>query len=157
MEKEKAQLTSEGYLDMEPTTPKNKERTLLDVLREEKQMGLKGEIYHRTQIGLTYNSNHIEGSQLTHDQTRYIFETNTLEITDKAVNVDDIVETVNHFRCIDLIIDLPRIQLIRIFAPINKNNKGKKECRIYHNGELICRSLPSGSWSRLPNGQKQGA
>ncbi len=52
---------------------------------------------------------------------------------------------------------LPRIQLIRIFAPINKNNKGKKECRIYHNGELICRSLPSGSWSRLPNGQKQGA
>ena len=61
-------------------------------------MGLKGGIYHRTQIDLTYNSNHIEGSRLTYDQTRYIFETNTLGVTDEAVNVDDIVETVNHFR-----------------------------------------------------------
>ena len=82
-----------------------KERTLLNVLREEKQMGLKGGIYHRTQIDLTYNSNHIEGSRLTHDQTRYIFETNTLGMTDEAVNVDDIVETVNHFCCIDFIIE----------------------------------------------------
>ena len=65
---------------------------------------VKGGIYHRTQIDLTYNSNHIEGSRLTHDQTRYIFETNTIGITDEAVHVDDIVETVNHFRCIDLII-----------------------------------------------------
>ena len=81
------------------------ERTLLNVLREEKQMGLKGGIYHRTQIDLTYNSNHIEGSRLTYDQTRYIFETNTLGVTDEAVNVDDIVETVNHFRCIDFIIE----------------------------------------------------
>ena len=78
---------------------------LLKVLREQKSSRLKGSIYHRTQIDLTYNSNHIEGSKLTHDQTRYIFETNTIGITDQAVNVDDIVETVNHFRCIDYIID----------------------------------------------------
>ena len=78
---------------------------LLEVLREQKAMKLKGSIYHRTQIDLTYNSNHIEGSKLTHDQTRYIFETNTIGITDSAINVDDIVETVNHFRCIDHIID----------------------------------------------------
>jgi len=78
---------------------------LLKVLREQKASRLKGSIYHRTQIDLTYNSNHIEGSRLTHDQTRYIFETNTIGITDQAINVDDIVETVNHFRCIDYIID----------------------------------------------------
>ena len=78
---------------------------LLAVLREQKEMKLKGGIDHRTQIDLTYNSNHIEGSRLTHDQTRYIFETNTIGITDESVNVDDIIETTNHFRCIDLIID----------------------------------------------------
>lgn len=78
---------------------------LLSVLREQKISKLAGGIYHRTQIDLTYNSNHIEGSRLTHDQTRYIFETNTIGITDESVNVDDIIETVNHFRCIDFIID----------------------------------------------------
>ena len=78
---------------------------LLATLREQKAMKLKGSIYHRTQIDLTYNSNHIEGSRLTHDQTRYIFETNTIGITDEVINVDDIVETINHFRCIDYIID----------------------------------------------------
>ncbi len=77
---------------------------LLNALREQKVSRLKGGIYHRTQIDLTYNSNHIEGSKLTHDQTRYIFETNTIGITDVAVNVDDVIETVNHFRCIDYII-----------------------------------------------------
>ena len=78
---------------------------LLARLREEKESKLKGGIYHKTQIDLTYNSNHIEGSKLTHDQTRYIFETNTIGITDQAVNIDDIVETVNHFHCIDFVID----------------------------------------------------
>lgn len=66
---------------------------------------MKGGIYHRIQIDLTYNSNHIEGSRLTHDQTRYIFETNTIGVTDGSVNVDDIIETTNHFRAIDYIID----------------------------------------------------
>lgn len=84
---------------------KKKVSPLLSALREQKASKLKGGIYHRTQIDLTYSSNHIEGSKLTHDQTRYIFETNTIGITDTAVNVDDIVETVNHFRCIDYIID----------------------------------------------------
>ena len=78
---------------------------LLVVLRQEKEAKLKGGIYHKTQIDLTYNSNHIEGSRLTHDQTRYIFETNTIGIEGESVRVDDIIETTNHFRCIDLIID----------------------------------------------------
>lgn len=78
---------------------------LLVVLRQEKEAKLKGGIYHKTQIDLTYNSNHIEGSRLTHDQTRYIFETNTIGIEGESVRVDDIIETTNHFRCIDLIIN----------------------------------------------------
>ena len=81
------------------------DNSLLNILREQKQMGLKGGIYHKTQIELTYNSNHIEGSTLTHDQTQYIFETNTIGIENKNVKVDDIVETANHFRCIDFVIE----------------------------------------------------
>lgn len=89
--------------------PKRSEKAsispLLQILREQKNGKIKGGIYHRIQIDLTYNSNHIEGSKLTHDQTRYIFETNTIGVTDGAVNVDDIIETTNHFRAIDHIID----------------------------------------------------
>ena len=80
-------------------------KTLPDVLRTEKASGTKGGIYHKVQIELTYNSNHMEGSRLTHDQTRYIYETNTIGVETGTVNVDDIVETANHFRCIDLVID----------------------------------------------------
>lgn len=78
---------------------------LLLALREEKSKRLKGGIYHRVQIDLTYNSNHIEGSRLTHDQTRYIYETNTIGVTSEPINVDDIIETTNHFRAIDYVID----------------------------------------------------
>lgn len=78
---------------------------LLHALREQQRMKVKGGIYHRTQIDLTYNSNHIEGSRLTHDQTRYIFETNTIGIEGESIRVDDIIETTNHFRCIDIIIE----------------------------------------------------
>lgn len=78
---------------------------LLQTLREQKECKLKGGIYHRTQIDFTYNSNHIEGSRLTKEQTRYIFETNTIGISEDAIKVDDIIETTNHFRCIDFIID----------------------------------------------------
>ena len=88
---------------------------LLNVLREEKRMGLQGGIYHRTQIDLTYNSNHMEGSKLTHDQTRYIFETNTIGLANGTLNVDDIVETVNHFRCIDFIIEQAEARLTESF------------------------------------------
>ena len=86
-------------------------RTLLEALREEKTQRYSSGIYHKTQIDLTYNSNHMEGSELTHDQTRYIFETNTIGLTDSVVNIDDIVETANHFRCIDNIIDNANISL----------------------------------------------
>lgn len=91
------------------------EENLLTFLKREKDADLKGGIYHKIQIDLTYNSNHIEGSKLTHDQTRYIFETKTLGVTDKAVKVDDIVETVNHFRCIDLIIEGAHTKLTESF------------------------------------------
>ncbi|MCM1122825.1 MAG: Fic family protein [Eubacterium sp.] len=82
--------------------------TLSEILLREKESKLSGGIYHRLQIDMTYNSNHMEGSCLTHDQTRYIFETNTIGITEKTINVDDIVETTNHFRCIDLVIEEAR-------------------------------------------------
>ena len=88
-----------------PQKRKAKVSPLLSRLTEEKQSKMKGGIYHRTQIDLTYNSNHIEGSRLTKEQTRYIFETNTLGITTENTRIDDIIETVNHFRCIDYIID----------------------------------------------------
>lgn len=90
-----------------PIRKKRKEKImpLLAALREQKDIKLKGGIYHRIQIDLTYNSNHIEGSRLTHDQTRYIFETNTIGFDGESIKVDDIIETTNHFRCIDLIID----------------------------------------------------
>ncbi len=79
--------------------------TLRDILRSEKVAQMPGGIYHKVQIEFTYNSNHIEGSLLTHDQTRYIFETNTIGMESGMLNVDDIVETVNHFKCIDMVID----------------------------------------------------
>lgn len=88
-----------------PQRGKKKLSPLLARLREEKESKLKGGIYHRTQIDLTYNSNHIEGSRLTKEQTRFIFETNTLSVTTENTRIDDIMETVNHFRCIDFIID----------------------------------------------------
>ncbi len=80
-------------------------RTLLARLQAEKASKFPGGIYHKTQIDLTYNSNHIEGSRLTREQTRYIFETNTIGIANEVLNVDDVVETANHFRCVDLVID----------------------------------------------------
>lgn len=79
--------------------------TLLEALKREKASKISGGIYHKIQIDLTYNSNHIEGSRLTHDQTRYIFETNTIGIEGETLNVDDVVETANHFKCIDMVID----------------------------------------------------
>ena len=88
-----------------PKKGKHKISPLLQQLRIEKSSRLKGGIYHRTQIDLTYNSNHIEGSRLTKEQTRYIFETNTLGVTTENTRIDDIMETVNHFRCIDYVID----------------------------------------------------
>lgn len=90
---------------------KEKPTTLLDILQNEKANKYSGGIYHKTQIDLTYNSNHMEGSRLTHDQTRFIFETNTIGIEKEVLNVDDVIETANHFRCIDMIIDRAKLSL----------------------------------------------
>lgn len=93
----------------------NKNYGLLDVLVKEKESKIKGGIYHKLQIEMTYNSNHIEGSTLTHDETRYIYETKTICANNKAVKVDDIIETVNHFGCIDLAIDFAKRKLSESF------------------------------------------
>lgn len=92
--------------------------TLAQVLRTEKSSKISGGIYHKMQIELTYNSNHIEGSRLTHDQTRYIFETNTIGIENAAINVDDIIETANHFKCIDIVIENARRPLSERFIKL---------------------------------------
>lgn len=106
-----AQVIGKTWSIPDDATPPNKGKSgkkvspLLQALREQKDGKMKGGIYHRTQIELTYNSNHIEGSRLTIEQTRNIFETNTIGATENAIKVDDIIETTNHFRCIDYIID----------------------------------------------------
>lgn len=94
---------------------KEQPQTLLEVLKAERANKISGGIYHKIQIELTYNSNHIEGSRLTHDQTRYIYETNTIGVDAGPLNVDDIVETANHFKCIDMIIEQANYSLSEAF------------------------------------------
>lgn len=80
---------------------------ILDTLREQKEMNLKGNLYHKTQVSFAYNTNHIEGSTLTEEQTRYIFETNTILFEgDTIAKVDDILETANHFKLVDYMLDI---------------------------------------------------
>ena len=124
---------------------RSKESPLLAALREQKEIKLKGGIYHRTQIDLTYNSNHIEGSRLTHDQTRYIFETNTVGIEGESVRVDDIIETMNHFRCIDLVIDRAEKRLTESLI--------KELHAILKSGTSASRKewIAVGEYKRLPN------
>ena len=83
---------------------------ILQILREEKDMKLSGGLYHELQVRMTYNSNHIEGSRLSEEQTRLIFETNTLDVGD-GIQVDDVLETVHHFRAIDYVIDVAEDEL----------------------------------------------
>lgn len=116
-----------------PQKGKKKISPLLARLRVEKETKLKGGIYHRTQIDLTYNSNHIEGSRLTKEQTRYIFETNTLGITTENTRIDDILETMNHFRCIDFVIDHatdkitePQIKQLHLILKSNTSDSQKQ-------------------------------
>ena len=120
-------------------------KTLLSILQEEKRTKYAGGIYHKTQIDLTYNSNHIEGSRLTHDQTRYIFETNTIGVENEVLNVDDVIETSNHFRCIDLIIDHAASTLSEHFI--------KKPHHILKTGTSDSRKdwFAVGEYKRLPN------
>ena len=119
--------------------------TLLDILLDEKTKKYSGGIYHKTQIDLTYNSNHMEGSRLTHDQTRYIFETNTIGIEKEVLNVDDVIETANHFRCIDRIIERAKATLTESFI--------KELHLILKNGSSDSRKerFAVGDYKKLPN------
>ena len=119
--------------------------TLLEVLSAEKKAKLSGGIYHTVQIELTYNSNHIEGSRLTHDQTRYIFETNTIGVDGGTVKVDDIVETANHFKCVDLIIDNAKKPITEAFI--------KELHRTLKSGTTDARQdwFVVGDYKKLPN------
>ena len=128
-------------------TNKKKEEpiTLLDILKEQKTSKYTGGIYHKTQIDLTYNSNHMEGNRLTHDQTRYIFETNTIGVEKEALNVDDVIETANHFRCIDMIIDHAKATLTEKFI--------KEIHLVLKNGTSDSRKdwFAVGDYKKLPN------
>lgn len=119
--------------------------TLLDILQDEKASKYSGGIYHKTQIDLTYNSNHMEGSRLTHEQTRYIFETNTIGMEKEVINVDDVIETANHFRCIDKIIDDAKVVLTEKFI--------KELHLILKNGSSDSRKdwFAVGEYKKLPN------
>lgn len=123
----------------------NRNKLLLDILQEEKSLGYAGGIYHKTQIELTYNSNHIEGSSLTHEQTRYIFETNTIGVEDGSLNVDDVIETANHFRLVSLIIDNAKSVLTEEFI--------KKLHLLLKNGTSDSRKdwFAVGDYKKLPN------
>lgn len=122
--------------------------TLLEILQRENEAGLKGGIYHKVQVELTYNSNHIEGSTLTHDQTRYIFETNMIlseNAENPGVKVDDVVETANHFRCVDYIIDNANHKITA--------NTLKTLHQILKNGtsDSLKSWFTVGNWKTLPN------
>ena len=130
-----------GRLNARSSPPKK----LLDILKAEQAAKTSGGIYHKVQIELTYNSDHIEGSRLTHDQTRYIFETNTIGVAGESINVDDIVETANHFKCIDMIITQGKYVLTEKFIKelhlILKN--GTSQARL---GWFVV-----GNYKRMPN------
>ena len=125
----------------------SKKRTLLDILREEKLSKYKGGIYHKTQIELTYNSNHIEGNSLTRSQTRYIFETNSVLLKEKEniLNVDDIIEISNHFNLVNMIIDNAEKKLTQSFI--------KKLHFILKNGTSSSRKeyFNVGDYKKVPN------
>lgn len=123
----------------------NRNKLLLDILQEEKSSGYAGGIYHKTQIELTYNSNHIEGSSLTYEQTRYIFETNTIDVENGSLNVDDVIETANHFRLVSLIIDNAKSVLTEEFI--------KKLHLLLKNGTSDSRKdwFAVGDYKKLPN------
>lgn len=108
-------IPEDALLVIKETSKKKTDNLLLNILKEQKEMRLKGGIYHKTQVDLTYNSNKIEGSKLTQEQTRFIFETNTIGASNESLNVDDIIETTNHFRCIDLIIEKAQSKLTEVF------------------------------------------
>ena len=119
---------------------------VLEVLREQKEMQLKGNLYHNTQIIFSYNTNHIEGSKLTEDQTRYIFETNTILFEGETVaSVDDILETANHFKLVDYMLNIAEEEL--------SENIIKEFHRILKEGTMDSRKewFNVGEYKKLPN------
>lgn len=124
---------------------KEKQRTLLDVFQEERKTAYSGGIYHKTQIELTYHSNRIEGSSLACEQTRYIYETNTIGAEKEVLNVDDVIKTANHFRCIDMIIDHAKAALTEKFI--------KELHLILKNGTSDSRKtwFAVGDYKKMPN------
>ena len=149
---EGAFLTGKTWnIPSDATKPSRKKKLIttkndvLSVLKAEQASKQHGGFYHKIQIDLTYNSNHIEGSRLTHDQTRYIFETNTIGVEEKSVKVDDIVETANHFKCIDIIIENANYKLTEHFL--------KELHRVLKNGTSDSRKdwFAVGDYKRRPN------
>lgn len=128
--------------------------TLLYRLTEEKNAKLKGSIYHQTQIKLAYNSNHIEGSRLTEDQTRYIYETNTIGFDKEPVNIDDIMETINHFQCFDYMIECANNTLdeefIKNVHKILKTNTSDSRISWFNVGEYKSRRNMVGDMKTVP-------
>ena len=123
---------------------------VLDILREQKEMKLKGNLYHRTQVSFAYNTNHIEGSTLTEDQTRYIFETNTILFEgDTVAKVDDILETANHFKLVDYMLDVADKKLtekmIKEFHKILKDGTSDSRVEWFNVGEYKQRTNTIGS------------
>lgn len=135
-------------------------KTLLNQLREEKSIGLKGGIYHQTQIKLAYNSNHIEGSKLTEEQTRYIYETNTIGLEKETVNIDDIIEAINHFQCFDYILecadDILTEDIIKKIHKILKNNTSDSRASWFNVGEYKQKPNMVGDMPTTPPEQVEG-
>ena len=123
---------------------------VLDILREQKEMKLKGNLYHKTQISFAYNTNHIEGSTLTEDQTRYIFETNTILFEENTIaKVDDILETSNHFKLVDYMLDVANKKLtenmIKEFHKILKDGTLDSRVEWFNVGEYKQRANTIGN------------
>jgi Fic family protein len=136
-------------------------KTLLELLQEEMKMGLKGGLYHQTQIKLAYNSNRIEGSRLSEDQTRYIFETNTINVEpEETASVDDIIETVNHFTCFDYMLnhadeDLSE-DMIKEFHRILKRNTSDERKAWFRVGDYKTRPIVVGDKKTTAPGKVAG-
>ena len=131
---------------------------VLDTLREQKEMKLKGNLYHQTQVSFAYNTNHIEGSTLTEEQTRYIFETNTILFEgDTVVKVDDILETSNHFKLVDYMLDVADKKLtekmIKEFHKILKDGTSDSRVEWFNVGEYKqwANTIGSGVKTTSPN------
>lgn len=131
---------------------------VLDILREQKEMKLKGNLYHQTQVSFAYNTNHIEGNTLTEDQTRYIFETNTILFEGGTIaKVDDIFETANHFKLVDYMLDVADKKLtekmIKEFHKILKDATSDSRVEWFNVGEYKQRAntIGNGIKTTLPN------